>query len=394
MTARCSFCGRVAVDGTVVAGPRNVGICLECAEIAVQVVAETQRPEVVDRLILGAGILVTQDERLGEGPWGVIHDAGMVIRMGRVTWVGPQSAVPTRYRDLPTVDAGGRAVIPGFVDPVTRLLGSGPVDVADAQLRVDRAVASAGEMLQHGVTALGLRVGGSDDPTTETLALAAARSVGERMPALVSVGWVDGGAMPVEVLSKVMIPTAARLASTVEHVCEGPPHRGRPMDRIERYAPMRPHVRLCDEPDACLDLANGSLTVEGWNQTDPTDAATSVLEPLRLLDGQPLPIRKLHEAGGRVAIASGSTPDGRSVSSPVLPIVLAVDVGGIGVWEALWSATRGGAIALGEPERGRLRPGDPADVVILDAEDPSEMIARPDVNPAWRVMCGGAIVPM
>jgi imidazolonepropionase len=73
---------------------------------------------------------------------------------------------------------------------------------------------------------------------------------------------------------------------------------------------------------------------------------------------------------------------------------LAVDSGGISPWHAVWAATRGGALAVGDPERGRLRPGDPADLVILDASDPGDMVKKLDANPAWRVVCNGAIVPM
>ena len=394
MAARCSFCGRGSADDTLVTGPRGVAICGDCADVALAVVEETSRADAVDRVITGIGLLVTQDERLGEERWGLIAEAGLVIRLGRVTWVGPQSSLPARYRELPRLDAGGRMVIPGFVDPITRLLGGPPADVADAEARVDAAVELGGRMMQHGVTALGLRVGGSSEPTTETLALAAARTVGERLPASVSVAWVDGGTIPEDLLSRVMVPTASRLASSVEHSCIGEEGHEGLAGRIARYTPMRPHIRLCDEPGDCLDLAAGALTVEGWAQTDPVDATTAVLEPLRLLDGAPLPIRKLMEAGGQVAIASGSSPEMRAVSSPVLPMTLAVDVGGVDVWQALWAATRGAAIALGDAERGRLRPGDPADLVVLDAARPEEILRRPDANPAWRVVCGGAIVPM
>lgn len=372
---------------------RNVAICGECAEVALQVISEAQRPEYSDRVVTGIGTVVTQDSRLGEGPFGLIHDAGLVIRMGRVTWVGPAAEMPVRYADLPALDAGGRMVVPGFVDPVTRLFGDSPTDTDDAKARVDGAVEFAGAMLQHGVTTLGLRVGGSADPTTETLALAAARTVADRLPSLVSIVWVDRGSMDQRVAEDVMIPTAQRLASAVEVTCHGPPHIERLLGRLDAYGSMRPHVRLCDEPGPCLDAASGALTVEGWSQLEPVDAAVSVLEPLDLLDGLPLPMRKLLEAGAQVAIASGSDPRRRLVHSPALLIALAVDAGGVTPWHAVWAATRGGALAVGDPERGRLRPGDPADLVILDASDPAEMVRRPDANPAWSVVCNGAIVP-
>ena len=70
-------------------------------------------------------------------------------------------------------------------------------------------------------------------------------------------------------------------------------------------------------------------------------------------------------------------------------LCLLVSLGGLSAHEALWCATRGGAEALGDPSRGRLRMGDPADLVILDTDHLSDMMSRPDANPVWRVVSAG-----
>ena len=75
-------------------------------------------------LIDGIGSLVTNDPALGSGPLGLVADAALVVEDGRVAWTGPRSKVPegaARER----FDAGGRAVIPGFVDSHAHLVFAG-----------------------------------------------------------------------------------------------------------------------------------------------------------------------------------------------------------------------------------------------------------------------------
>src|SRR5213593_3277836 len=46
----------------------------------------------------------------------IIRDGGMLIRDGKIDSVGPSSEIEKRSRDAEIVDAGGRVVLPGFVD--------------------------------------------------------------------------------------------------------------------------------------------------------------------------------------------------------------------------------------------------------------------------------------
>ena len=66
-------------------------------------------------MITGIGELVTNDPARAEqgGLLGLVHDAAVVVEGSRVAWVGPAAEAPAA--DV-QVDAGGRAVIPGFVD--------------------------------------------------------------------------------------------------------------------------------------------------------------------------------------------------------------------------------------------------------------------------------------
>ena len=71
---------------------------------------------VVDRI----GLLVTNDPALGDGPLGVVRDAAVVIDDGVVISIERGGVAADRR-----VDAGGRCVIPGFVDSHTHLVFAG-----------------------------------------------------------------------------------------------------------------------------------------------------------------------------------------------------------------------------------------------------------------------------
>ncbi|GAA2910177.1 imidazolonepropionase [Streptomyces thioluteus] len=68
------------------------------------------------------GSLVTNDTSLGTGPLGLLQDATVVIDGDRVVWVGETSKAPATDN---AVDAGGRAVLPGFVDSHSHLVFAG-----------------------------------------------------------------------------------------------------------------------------------------------------------------------------------------------------------------------------------------------------------------------------
>src|SRR4051794_30141609 len=71
-----------------------------------------------DLLVRGIGRLLTMAGQPVDGP------AAVVIRAGRVTWTGPEADLPDQS-ELPTYDAAGACVVPGFVDPHTHLVWAG-----------------------------------------------------------------------------------------------------------------------------------------------------------------------------------------------------------------------------------------------------------------------------
>ena len=71
-------------------------------------------------LITGISELVTND---GEGrAYAALTDAALVISGDRVAWTGPAARAPAADAVL---DAGGRAVLPGFADSHAHLIFAG-----------------------------------------------------------------------------------------------------------------------------------------------------------------------------------------------------------------------------------------------------------------------------
>ena len=84
--------------------------------------------EKIDRLLTGAGVLVTlaggsRGARTGAAmkDLGLVADGAVAIRDGRVVATGAAAELAGRFEAAETTDVGGRLVMPGFVDPHTHL---------------------------------------------------------------------------------------------------------------------------------------------------------------------------------------------------------------------------------------------------------------------------------
>src|SRR5438876_6905149 len=56
---------------------------------------------------------------------GIIRDGGMLIRDGKIDMIGPSDEIEKELGGAEIVDAGGRVVLPGFVDAHTHLVFAG-----------------------------------------------------------------------------------------------------------------------------------------------------------------------------------------------------------------------------------------------------------------------------
>ena len=92
----------------------------------------------VDFLLTGAGQLATCEPALGEGPLGLVERGAVAAAQGTVVYAGPERGLPDLEvaAGATRLDAGGRAVLPGFVDAHTHLVFAGDrADEFAARLR-------------------------------------------------------------------------------------------------------------------------------------------------------------------------------------------------------------------------------------------------------------------
>lgn len=384
--------------------------------------------------VAGIPHLVTNDPALGEGPLGVVRDAAIVAGDdGRVAWVGPSAEVGD-HCDLRPVDAGGRAVIPGFVDSHTHLVFAGDRAgefaarmagqpyaaggirttmsatraASDADLAAN-ARRLAAEALRSGTTTLEVKSGYGLSVGDEARSLAAAGSVtrettflgahvvppGESADAYVDLvcgemlaacapraRWIDvfcdRGAFDVDQARRILEAGAAAGLGTRIHANQLQ-HGGAVRLGVELGVASCDHCTHLDDAD--VEALAGSRTV------------ATLLPTAELCTRSPFPsARRLLDAGATVALASDCNPGSSYTTSMPLAIALGVISMGMTCDEALWAATAGGAAALRRDDIGVLRAGCRADFVVLDAASHVHLAYRPGVDLVAAVSRGGAWV--
>jgi imidazolonepropionase len=99
--------------------------------------------------------------------------------------------------------------------------------------------------------------------------------------------------------------------------------------------------------------------------------------------------KKLFAAGVTVALATDCNPGSSFTTSMPFCIAVAVRDMGFTIDQAIWSATRGGALALRDSARGTLSVGSRADFAILDAPNHLFLAYRPGVQLAASTYVAG-----
>lgn len=375
-------------------------------------------------LITGIGELVTNDPARAEdgGLLGLVHDAAVVVEGSRVAWVGQAAEAPAA--DV-QVDAGGRAVIPGFVDSHSHLVFAGDrsaefearmtgepytaggirTTVAATRAATDEQLTShvarlVAEMRAQGTTSLEIKSGYGLSVHDEARSLAVARQFTEDttfLGAHVVPVEFQGDATPedyVDLVTGPMLAAAAPHARWIDVFCEDGAFdvdqarailaagadsglRGRLHANQLTYGGG---VRLACElglvaVDHCTFLADADVDALASSGTIAT-----LLPGVEFSTRQPYPdARRLLDAGVRIALASDCNPGSCFTSSMALCIALAVREMRMSPAEALHAATAMGAAALDRDDVGVLAPGKVADLVLLDAPSHVHLAYRPGV---------------
>lgn len=399
MAQRCSFCGedRRGVD-RLVAGHGGVAICGDCARLAVELSSVPDGDATGDLLLTGIGTLITNDPRHG-GILGMVHGAAVAVRNGRVTWLGRQRAIPDRYRQLPVVECEGRMVVPGFVDAHRHLSADHATDATRLTELVSNQV---GVLLEQGATTVELRAWGASEPEIDVMILSAIGGAGEALPGDVVAAAVVGSEPPPRaggyraMIESVLLPTVSRIATYLDVVVGGWLREQDAADVLEggRRRGMRPRVHVSDEAALEVALDARAVSVDGmWGMESSAGAVAEAgmvmvsLPAVSWIGDRPDPAPAMWEEGVVVALGTGCA--GGVVPTVPMAMAAAVHHGGLTADQALWSATRGGALAVEEPERGMVGLGATADLVVLDAEATYDIVAEPGRDPVVRVIKDG-----
>jgi imidazolonepropionase len=99
--------------------------------------------------------------------------------------------------------------------------------------------------------------------------------------------------------------------------------------------------------------------------------------------------RRLIDAGVTVALAADCNPGSSYTTNIPFCIAIAVREMGMTTDEAVWAATKGGALALRREDVGHLAPGARADAILLDASSHIHLAYRPGVPLVAAVFRGG-----
>ncbi|WBB77143.1 imidazolonepropionase [Micromonospora sp. WMMD1128] len=380
-------------------------------------------------LVDNIGELVTNDGRNGD-PLGVRRDAAVLIEDGQVAWVGPARYAPAADRRL---DAGGAAVLPGFVDSHAHLVFAGD-RAAEFAARMAGAPYTGGgirttvgatraasdddlraavgrlraEMLRQGTTTVEIKSGYGLTVADEARSLRIAGEFTDDTTFLgahvVPAEYADRPDDYVGLVCGPMLAAAAPYARWIDVFCERgafDADHARAILACGQAAGLGvrlhanqlgpgPGVRLGVELDAasvdhCTHLSDADVDALAGAETVAT-----LLPGAEFSTRSPYPdARRLLDAGVTVALATDCNPGSSYTSSMPFCVALAVREMRMTPAEAVWAATAGGAAALRRTDVGRLTPGSRADLVVLDAPTHLHLAYRPGVPLIRQVLHNG-----
>lgn len=385
--------------------------------------------------------IVTCDPARGE-PLGVIERGAVVFEAARIVYVGPRDRAP---QSATLVDMGDRVVTPGLVDAHThacwtgsrhveyamRLGGADYRDIARAGGGIKathNSVAEATEeslaeelaarlqrMASLGATTVEVKSGYGLDAAHERKQLEAVARVATRVelpsvvPTLLALHALPDGADRARYVDSVasdLVPEIARsqLARFVDAYVDvhafAVDEARRVLDSAVAHGlGVRLHAgQFADVGGAELAASLGAASVDHLEHVDAKglDALAGagvsvVLLPIAsfTLGHSPPPIAEMRRAGIDLVVASDANPG--TAPSESLPLALAFSVRAYGLSpaEALVGATRAAAASLRLNDRGVLREGMRADIVVWDLPHEFAIVQPWGVAKTRRVVIGG-----
>jgi imidazolonepropionase len=379
--------------------------------------------------------------------YGLLHDAALAIKDGRIAWIGARHDAPPAAREH---DCGGAWLTPGLIDCHThivhggnrsneweaRLNGATYEDIArqgggimatvraTRALDVDALVAASlprvKALLAEGVTTLEIKSGYGLALDVEERMLRAARRIGELLPVRVVTTFLGAHALPPEFAGRpddyitdvcdVMLPALAAqgLVDGVDAFCERIGFTNAQTARVFDKAgalglPVKLHAeQLSDQGGAALVARHGGLSADHLEHLSEEGIAAmaragtvAVLLPgayYYLRETTMPPIAALRAAGVPMAVATDCNPGTSPLTSLLLALNMACTLWRLTPQEALLGVTAHAARALGlQDEIGTLTVGKRADLALWNIARPADLAYAMGLNPCRAVIHGGVL---
>jgi len=419
--------------------------------------------ESVDMLVINAGQIVVAPAQNGGpqrgssmGTLGVLEDGALAIHEGQIVALGEQSTIEAAFDADSVIEAGGRTVIPGFVDPHThavwagdraaefemRIAGATYMQIMDAggginstvtQVRaatrddiIDQTRPRLDRMLAHGSTTIEVKTGYGLDTENEIKLLDAIFELDADHPADLAPTFLGAHSVPaeftgrtdayVDLIDDEMIPAVAEFVRAhnrsmpfIDVFCEEGVFDV-PQSRRILEAGAQAGMPLKIHADEFVGLGGTGLAVElGAASADhlvsTPDADITALgggntvavglpgTPFGLAHHDYTPARRMLEAGAALAIATDCNPGTAWLESMQFVMALAARYMKLTPAEALTAATINAAFAIGRGNTvGSLEVGKQADLLILDVSDYRHLAYRFGGNLVRTVIKSGKVV--
>ena len=395
------------------------------------------------RLLLRHARLATFD---GASGWGLVDDGALLIDGGHIAWLGADAALQACVQADHEIHLQGALLTPGLIDAHThlvyggdraaefeqRLQGASYEAIAragggirstvtatraasEAQLFAD-AAKRARTLHREGVTTIEIKSGYGLSEEAEARCLRVARRLGAELPITVRSTSLAAHALPPEYAGRaddyitdachwLAAQQAAGLVDAVDAFCDTIGFTPAQTTRVFEAAralglPVKLHAeQLSNQHGAALAARFGALSCDHLEHLDVEGIAAmkasgtvAMLLPgayYFLRETKLPPVAALRGAGVPLAIATDHNPGSSPTLSLLLMLNMACTLFRLTPEEAWRGVTVNAARALGLADRGRLAPGQRADLVAWDAAHPRELAYRFGHNPCRRVWCAG-----
>jgi len=381
---------------------------------------------------------------------GIVENGSLLIRYGRIEWLGPSSQVPPLPPDVERIDAEGKIVLPGLVDSHTHLIFAGSREEEFEQRLQGRSyqeIAAAGggilstvsrvrqasrdelkalarprlrQLLEFGVTTVEVKSGYGLTPSDEIKCLEAVAELNAEEPIELVPTFLGAHIVPAEyradragyldLLCQRMLPevAAGQLAEFCDVFCETDVFSIEESEKVlTRARDLGLRLKLhADEltPLGGAELAARLGAVSADHLLCITDAGIDALAASQtvatLLPGTAFflglpcaPARRLIERGLAVALASDCNPG--TCPTENLPLIGAMACTQMRMRpaEVVNALTLNAAAALGRSGRlGSLEAGKQADLIVCAVPDYRQLFYHFGVNHVWLVLKSGQVV--